>query len=371
MKYFIIPFLFFSLICAAQSGEIRKVFDAKAGDELEVDIKIGGSIKVSGWDKNSVEVIVNYRGSELDDDIQLEIEEESGGVSVYARAAGNVRSKLEFEIKVPNVYDIDLNTMGGGLYIDNIEGDLAGETMGGDIELQKLTGKVDFSTMGGDIELSDSEVDGKVSTMGGQVHFENIIGDVNGSSMGGDVTYTNVRSKEGKPDGNEVKIKTMGGNIKVDEALYGANVSTMGGNIEVNKVVKYLKANTMGGDIDVKQLDGKIKASTMGGDVYVIMTGDPEQYDRDVDLTSMGGDIELTLPEGISARFDIRISYTRNSSKNYKISSDFPLDIEEDQEWNYGNGDPRKVIYGKGKTGRSKHRIKVTTTNGNIVIRKK
>lgn len=372
MKKFIIPLVLFFLLSTVYGGEIKKVFKAESGGELEVDIKIGGSITVTGWDENSVEVLARFRGNELDEYIWLEIDETSNGVSVSAGSDGHSRSsKLEFKIKVPKKYDIELNTMGGGLYVSNLEGDLEGETMGGGIELNKLKGEVDFSTMGGSIELSDSEVDGKVSTMGGKVSFENIIGDVSGSSMGGDVIYRNVRSREGNSEGGEVKIKTMGGDIKVDEALYGANVTTMGGDIEVNKVVKYLKASTMGGDIDVKEIDGKIKASTMGGDVYVTMTGNPDEYDREVELSSMGGDIELTLPDGISATLDIRVTYTRNSSKRYKIISDFPLDIEGDKDWSYGDGDPRKTIDGKGKTGSGKHRVKVSTVNGDIIIRKK
>lgn len=370
MKILLIPILLFFCISTVMSGEVKKVFSAKAGGELKVDLKLGGSINVTGWDENSVDVIVNFSGNKLDEDIWLEIEEESNGVSVSSGARGNNRSNLEFEIKVPKKYDIDLYSMGGSLNISNLEGKLEGETMGGKIELKNLKGKLNFSTMGGNIELSDSEVDGKVSTMGGSVSFKNIIGDVDGSSMGGNVVYNNVRSREGKSNGNEIKIKTMGGNIKLDEALYGADVTTMGGDIDVNKVIKYLNASTMGGDIEVKEINGKIKASTMGGDVTVVMVGNPAEYDRDVELSSMGGDIELTLPDGISARFDIRITYTRNSSKNFKILSEFPLDINEDEDWNYGNGDPRKSIEGKGESASGEHKIKISTVNGNIVIKR-
>jgi len=371
MKYFMTISILILLVSLTFAGEIKKEFDVKSGQELIVDIKTGGSVHVYGKGQNKVVVIVSHRGSKLRDNVWIDIDKNSNGVDVSAGADGNYNSKLEFKIYVPEKFDIDINTMGGEIVVANVEGKLKGETMGGEITLERLKGSVNFSTMGGDVELTDSDVDGKVSTMGGEVIFKNIIGDVDGSSMGGNVIYKNVRSRDGKSTGKEVNISTMGGRIKVDEAFSGADVSTMGGDIDVNKAKLYIKANTMGGDIDIKDIDGWVKATTMGGDVFVNMTGDPSKGKRDVEISSMGGDIELTLPDGISADFDIRITYTRNSKQNFKIDSDFSLDIEEDDEWSYRNGDPRKRIDGTGKTADGKNNIKVTTINGNIVIKKK
>ncbi len=370
MKYLTITLMICLMASLTFAGEIKKEFDVSPGQLLEVDIKTGGSVHVFGEKQDKVVVTVHHLGSKLRDNVWVEIDKSSSGVTVSSGADGNSNSKLRFDISVPEKFDIDVTTMGGEIVVANVEGNLKGETMGGEIALIRLKGEVDFSTMGGDIELKESDVDGKVGTMGGQVLFKDIIGDVNGSSMGGNVIYKNVRSRDGKSKGKEVNISTMGGQINVDEALSGANVSTMGGDIEVNKAKLYIKANTMGGDIDIKDIDGWVKATTMGGDVDVRMTGDPSKGKRDVEISSMSGDIELTLPDGISADFDIRITYTRNSRKNYEIDSDFPLTIEEDEEWSYSNGDPRKRIDGTGKSGNGKNKIKVSTINGNIIIKR-
>ncbi|KAA3617711.1 MAG: hypothetical protein D8M58_00855 [Calditrichaeota bacterium] len=369
MKYLTI----FSILMVASitfAGEIKKEFDVSAGQRLEMDIKTGGSIYIYGENHDKVVVVVSHRGSKLNENVWVDMDDNSRGVEISAGADGNTNSDLEFKVYVPLKFDIEVTTMGGEIVVANVEGKLEGETMGGEITLEKLKGSVKFSTMGGDVELTDSDVDGKISTMGGEVLFKNIIGDVDGSSMGGNVIYKNVRSRNGKSTGKEVNISTMGGKIKVDEAFSGADVSTMGGDIDVNKAKLYIKANTMGGDIDIRDIDGWVKATTMGGDVDVTMTGDPSKGDRHVEISSMGGDIELVLPDGISADFDIRITYTRNSNKNYEINSDFSLDIEEDDEWSYNNGDPRKKIEGTGKSGDGEHSIKVSTINGNITIKK-
>ena len=307
----------------------------------------------------------------MDEDVWLDMDQHGNDIKVMVGADGNSNEDLKFNVTVPRKFDLDLTTMGGSLFVDKVEGKMDGETMGGSIELSNLKGKIKFTTMGGDIDLKDSDVDGKVSTMGGEVTFNNIIGDVDGSSMGGDVIYKNVKSRDGKKDtGRSVNISTMGGEIKVDEAMSGADVSTMGGDIQVKKAAGFVKANTMGGTVEIEEIDGWVKATTMGGDVIVKMTGDPNQGRRDVHISSMGGDIDLTLPAGISARFDIRLTYTRKSSQDFKISSDFPLDMEEDDEWNYQNGDPRKTIDGTGKTGSGEYLVKISTINGNIRIKK-
>lgn len=371
MYKFILAALAFILVSATFSGEITKQFEVSPGGKLDVDIKTGGSIIVNGWDKNLVEVIVSHNGDKLDDDIWLDIDGSDNSVSVSMGADGNVSQNIQIEVNIPRVFNINVITMGGDLILNDIQGQLEGETMGGDLKFQSLKGKVKFTTMGGDIDLQDSDVDGKVSTMGGKVMLENVVGDVDGSSMGGNVIYKNVKSRNGKSAGKEVKISTMGGEIEVEEAMHGANVSTMGGDIEIRKAKDYVKANTMGGDISIDDIDGWVKATTMGGDIDVYMTGDPKEGKRDVEISSMGGDIDLTLPDGISAEFDIKINYTRNSRQNYKIESDFPIKINETKDWKYSGGDPRKVIEGEGKTGAGEHHIKITTTNGNVKIRKK
>ncbi|MBN2424529.1 MAG: hypothetical protein JXR46_12450 [Calditrichaceae bacterium] len=91
----------------------------------------------------------------------------------------------------------------------------------------------------------------------------------------------------------------------------------------------------------------------------------------DFNRQTMGSSIDHTLPAGISAEFDIELTYTKHSHGDYKISSDFPLKIEEDEDWEYDHGEPRKVIRGAGKTGDGKNRVHIETINGDIRIHKK
>ena len=161
----------------------------------------------------------------------------------------------------------------------------------------------------------------------------------------------------------------MGGEIMIDEAPFGADVNTMGGDIVIKSAGEYIVAQTMGGDIDVRKLDGGIDASTMGGDIDVVMVGDPEKGNRDVEISSKGGEIHLTVPDGMSMEFDLKIELTRRKGE-YRINCDFPIDIEGENGKETSWSSRRNYIYGTGSVNGGKHKIKIDTVNGDIYIHK-
>ncbi len=361
--------LILPLILIAQNN-VKRTFETTPGKRLEVDLTTGGSIEIKGWDKNEVSIAADLRGDE--EDYNLEFKERSWGISVEISFEGRRSSNggVSIEVQVPKNYNLELETMGGEINIDGVEGEFSGETMGGEIRLSNLKGTANLTTMGGEIEVSDSELDGQVKTMGGEITLNDVIGDLNASTMGGEVTYRNKKKQDNRKNAKELTISTMGGEINVDDAPGGANVSTMGGEIRIRRARKYVKAKTMGGEIKIDEIDGGVKATTMGGEIRVNMVGNPDEYDRDVVLSSMGGDIELTVPEGLSMDFDIKLTITRRSSDKYKIISDFPINIEESDDWDRSEGSARRYIYGTGKVKDGKNRIRIDTINGDIIIKK-
>ena len=86
----------------------------------------------------------------------------------------------------------------------------------------------------------------------------------------------------------------------------------------------------------------------------------------------MGGDVSLTVPEGLSMDIDIKLAYTRRSRQDFEIVSDFDIEIEETDDWERPRlvGTPKKYIYGKGVVAGGKNKIVLRTTNGDIYLRK-
>jgi len=357
--------------------EVKKEFEVKPGGKVTIDLKTGADIEIKGWDKNLLTA-----NATIDDDndnpVELEFNQSGNNVEItsdYMSRHRHNSSSAKLIVQVPKKFNVEFNTMGGDVSITFVEGDIEGKTMGGELELLNLKGVLDVVTMGGEITLKDSEVDGKVKTMGGEVLVENVKGDVNASSMGGKVRQVNVEGK-GKSIGNEVNISTMGGEIELDKAPNGAKLKTMGGDIKVNKAGKFLDAETMGGEIEA-EVDGWIKATTMGGDVDIKMVGDPNDGKRDVAIKSMGGDITLVVPAGLSMDINIEVVYSKgrrvksdDGFNKLKIVSDFPVKEERSTEWDYSKGSPRKTLYGTGSVNGGRNKVKITTYNGNVYLKK-
>jgi hypothetical protein len=66
---------------------------------------------------------------------------------------------------------------------------------------------------------------------------------------------------------------------------------------------------------------------------------------------------------------DLEIAYTRNSSQDYEIISDFDLPLLKTREWDHDHGTPRKYIRSKQAVDGGANRVKIRTINGNIRIR--
>lgn len=364
----LILFILLVLIPALPDEVIQKEFPVAEGEKLEVNLKSGGSINITGWNQKIVSIKVFLRGDK-EEKWDFKIRKTDSGVKVESRFIEKSGKSPDLKIQVPVKFDLEVKTMGGGITLQNIDGDIRGRTMGGDLDLSELKGEINLKTMGGKIVLKDSDIDGRVKTYGGRVLLENVVGDIKGSSMGGNVVYKNVKPRNGKSTGKVVHITTMGGSINVSDAPEGAKVHTMGGKIHIRSAKKFVAAKTMGGDIEIDNIDGWVKATTMGGDINVTMTGNPEKGERDVTLSSMGGDISLAVPVGLSMEIDIELVFTQNSGGKYKIISSFDLEKKISDKWDFGSGSPRKTIFAKATIKGGKNKIKIKTHNGNIYLK--
>ncbi len=362
---------------AADRGPATREFAAAAGGQLTLELKAGGSVKITG--DGGSKVVVTYRTS-CEPECDVAFEESKGGVKVTSSFKGVRMSQhgdVDLEVRVPRAYDVVVDSMGGDLSIDGVEGKFTGETKGGELRLHDVKGEAELTTMGGEIAVTDSTLDGRLKTMGGEVNIENVVGNVKGTSMGGNVRYRNVRRRDGQVSSPEnvgkrpdeispetVQISTMGGEIEVNDAPEGADVHTMGGGIKVENARKFVRAKTMGGDIRIGSVDGSVDAATMGGDVEVGLTG----AGGDVALSSLGGDITLRVPRGFGMDLDLEIAYTRNSGQNYKITAPGGLKATVSPDWDYDKGSPRKYVRMSGAVNGGGKKVKIATVNGDITI---
>jgi DUF4097 and DUF4098 domain-containing protein YvlB len=183
-----------------------------------------------------------------------------------------------------------------------------------------------------------------------------------------------------------IRIAKMGGGIDVKEAPHGADLSTMGGDIHVGEVANFAKvksmggvitidhatggieAATMGGDINIGHAEGALKASTMGGDIRARMVGASAE-ERDVELTSHGGTVTLTVPKDFPMDVRITLAYTKNAPRTYEIIDHIGLEKRETDDWDNSFGSPRKYIRAKGKVGTGLNHVVINTVNGDVILK--
>lgn len=213
-----------------------------------------------------------------------------------------------------------------------------------------LTGLLTFAFAGCRLSSYDDESTNASSGGSGEVRI---------AKMGGGIDVASA------PHG--ANLSTMGGNIHVGNVAESATVKTMGGSIDIDQSTGPVDANTMGGEITIATANGPIKATTMGGDVTVRETGS-STGERDIDLSSKGGRIELTVPKDFAMDVKITLAYT-SAHKGAHIEQHAGLEVSETGEWDISQGTPRKYIRAKGRVGSGLNKVSIDTINGDVILR--
>lgn len=127
---------------------------------------------------------------------------------------------------------LDMHTMGGKIELTDSEVDGQVKTMGGKVTVENVVGDVDASSMGGNVVHKNvksskksvgKEID--INTMGGGIDVDEALHGANVKTMGGEINVNKVKQF--------LKAETMGGDIYVKEADGWVKAKTMGGDIEI------------------------------------------------------------------------------------------------------------------------------------------
>ena len=185
------------------------------------------------------------------------------------------------------------------------------------------------------------------------------------------VSCASVRSQESKSQlTGGLRISKGAGPITVENSPDGAVLDTGAGRIHVKSARRCVGAYTGAGHILIDAVDGCVRAATGLGTVSVTMVGNPADGQRDVKIIGSMGDVTLVVPEGLGMDLDLKLAYTDNAKKEFRIVSDFSLNLRETDAWSSAEGTPRKYIYGTGQIGTGRNRITIQNINGNIYLKR-
>ena len=326
----------------------------------------GGNVTIVGWDEPRIEVRGRL-GGRNGPETEVSLTEVAGGAELLATYPGRERQTSfsnSFAIRVPRRYDVDIESAGGMITITDVQGTFSGSTGGGDIKVTRAKGTMNLGTGGGEVTVVNSDLHGTVSTGGGHVSFEGVAGGLVGSSGSEDVSESDAKVRFG--DGGIVRSRS-GGDIVLDSAPNGAQVTTGGGKIRIGRSSGEVSARTGGGPITIGPAAGSVVASTGAGDVIVTFVGGGE---HSADITSGSGEAVLTLPADISATLVLESAYTNNLGHKTRIESDFPLTTTETENWDASGGTPRRYVRSRVVLGKGGGVIRVHVVNGNVIVRR-
>ena len=164
---------------------------APVGKHLVLDLRAGGTVSITGSQDKVVRIRVTENGRPCGD-CGVTLAEGADGIQVRSTKPATI-GQLNFEIEVPEQFDLDVNSAGGTVRIEGVAGTIKGTTAAGALDLRRLSGSVDFETKRGDVTLRESYVSGRVHTVGGKVVLEDVSGTVAGSSAKGKVIERRVQ----------------------------------------------------------------------------------------------------------------------------------------------------------------------------------
>lgn len=193
------------------------------------------------------------------------------------RGGSNAQFYVQFEVSVPALYSVDVNTGVGDIVTQDIGGIANLVTQGGNIR----TGRIGYI---GWRNGPQGHPAAHLYTEGGHIQFQDVAGDVDAFTAGGHIVAGNISG--------DAVLRSGGGHIRAGQIGGRARLETDGGNITLKQAGSFVSVRTGGGQIDFGEVRGSVRAQTGGGGIRVITVSGP------MEVESNGGSICLTRVAG-------------------------------------------------------------------------
>lgn len=245
LLYFV---LFYSTSLFAET--FKETFDVDLGGQLTIKTD-AGSIKIDTHNEATIELRVEIENRD-GDEFSYRHELSNGNLSIIGeieRKQNWVRNlKVEFYLLIPENYNVELNSSGGSLSIEDLVGELDARTSGGSISVGNIVGDV------------------KLHTSGGSINTDTVTGNLNAHTSGGSIRVT-----LDKQPTEDAKLTTSGGSITaylMSDIQLDINASTSGGRVKSDF-----------------EIDGRVKKMSVKGSIN---GGGPK-----LTLRTSGGSIKI------------------------------------------------------------------------------
>ncbi|MEQ9425490.1 MAG: DUF4097 family beta strand repeat-containing protein [Cyclobacteriaceae bacterium] len=222
-----------TMVCQAQQT-INETIELQSATELSLEFKYATEIKVTGWDKNEIQLMAkvdlnNGESNEIytievdrfDDDIRVQSnsrEMEKHWKTFYTSGdccRHGVRTDITIEVKLPSKLKLNVESISGNIISENLTGEMDFDTISGDITIHPREKKFYAKSVSGDVELlvkGAYDADFYAKTVSGEI-FSNVDFEyLDGKKGLRQVVGQKVRGRINS-GGEEWHLETVSGNI--------------------------------------------------------------------------------------------------------------------------------------------------------------
>lgn len=200
---------------ARYTQDFHYSYPLKPGGRLSME-NFNGSIEITGWDENTVEVSgVKYAATpEQRDAIKIDVVATSDSVSIRtippSTRRGNTGAK--YVLKVPHKTNLDrITSSNGAIRVLDVAGPARLRTTNGAVRAERLGGNLEVETTNGGIDAVDIEGGCVLRTSNGGLKASGIRGGVEGHTTNGGITVRLAKSEPGRP----VRLETSNGGVEL------------------------------------------------------------------------------------------------------------------------------------------------------------
>ncbi len=354
----------------------------RAGGRLVVRADVGSiSVKPGASDRLDCQVLLRAHTSDEAaarrrfEAYELSVRPlEGGGAYLSGQSARNRHDSTQlgakFLIAVPVRFNVDVETKGGGIDVEKLDGELVAvtagggihtgdvsgatrvETAGGGIHLGNIGSRLEARTAGGGIRTGDVKGDATLETNGGEIVAGQIAGTLTAKTVGGDVV---LRGATGA-----IAAQTAGGQIQIGESGGPVVAQTAGGSIRLLGSRGPMEVKTAGGSIDLWQIRSAVEAATAAGRILAQLDPADKTFSS-CEFQNASGDVLVYLPPDLPLTIDAAIDV----AAGHDILTDFPLQIQREK-----NSFVQRTLRGHGDLNGGGEVLRIRTIAGNIEIRK-
>lgn len=229
MKRIVTVILASLIVSPALAERVSQMVDAAPNGLVDIS-NIAGSVTVSGWSRNNVEVT----GSIGRDVKELIVERDGNTVTIKVRVPSrggrSIASRLH--INVPRNSSLDVGTVSANIDVTEISGEQELRTVSGDVNTEYTGADMKVESVSGDIEISGNSVDGEIEvrTVSGDLTLFRVGGILDVHTVSGDIIVD-----EG--DFSRADLSSVTGDMVFQAALHGGgrlNIDAVNSNINVD-----------------------------------------------------------------------------------------------------------------------------------------